>query len=352
MDVTFIAENQEANSLGRIYCLWLITEHLGWTSRTLALQGTKVWEPLADSSFAETIERVPQKSLERSVPPDTDLIIACKPLPGSLGAAIPVARRRCLPLLVDVDDPDLEMRLRTGRPLAGLLRSLRHPRRTLADLRLRRMARLLPSIVSNPWLQQRYGGAIVPHVRPELSAGDPPTGAHPRVVFVGTNHRHKGVDLLRRAVGRLAVPYGYTLTVTDVPPSDAHPWETWTGSTSLEDGLQLVRDADIVALPSRATRQAEGQLPAKLIDAMMLGRAIAVSDVQPMPWAVADTSIIFDSNSREAVEGALLALLEPAERESLGARARHRALTEFSVATVAPRFRDACADAVRSHRSS
>lgn len=343
--ITFVTESLQANSLGRPYCLWLLAKHLGWSSNTLTARGERVWGPLRGSEFASTVQRVGAEELTKAIPAGTDLVVACKPLPQSLSIALRAASARRLPLIVDIDDPDLELRLRIGQPLHAALRTIRRPRRSIEDRRNRVAARELPSIVSNPWLADRYGGAIVPHVRPDLGDGAPAAAGGPGVVFVGTNLRHKGVDILREAVDDLR-SYGFTLTVTDIAPTDAKPWENWTGQTSLDAGIELVRNADIVALPSRAGRESIGQLPAKLIDAMMLGRAIAVSDVAPMPWAIGDAGIVFEHGSRGALKAALLTLLDPAKRAELGARARTRALSEFTVEAVATRFERACLDAV------
>ena len=341
MHVTFVAESVENNSIGRTYCLWLLADRLGWSTTTLATRGDSLWAPLRDSKFASTVRRVEPGKINSAVPADTDLMIACKPFPESLGVAIRVARERGLGLIVDVDDPDLEARLRLNSPLMAVLRWLRYPKRSIVDRENARWTRALPSFASNPWLQQHWGGVLIPHAREDQGSAGYSDSSAPRVVFVGTNRAHKGIGLLRDAVSALRGD-GFSLTVTDVPPGDARPGEHWVGRTTLADGMQLVRGADIVALPSSPDRFSVGQLPAKLVDAMMFGRAIAVSRVTPMPWAVGDAGIIFEPDSLPELIAALRELQSPEVRRGLGQRARERALEEFSVDALSPRFRDEC----------
>ncbi|MGB3374670.1 MAG: glycosyltransferase [Microbacterium sp.] len=341
MHITFVAESIENNSIGRTYCLWLLARKLGWDTTTLATRGASLWGPVRDSAFARTVRRIDPRDLETAVPVKTSLVIACKPYPESLGNAIEIARSRGLGLIVDVDDPDLEARLRVGSPVMAAARWIRHPGRSIADRTNARWTRELPSFTSNPWLLERWGGVLIPHAREDQGNGTYSDSSTPRVVFVGTSRAHKGISLLRDAVGALRSS-GFTLTITDDAPDDARPGEHWVGRTTLADGLQLVRDADIVALPSAPDRFSVGQLPAKLVDAMLFGRAVAVSRVAPMPWAVDDAGLVFEPDSLPGLISALEQLRDPARRRDLGKRARARALEEFSVEALLPRFRAEC----------
>ena len=343
MKLTLIAESQEQNSLGRAYCLWLLARQLGWSVNVLTTHGERIWEPLANSDFARDVSRVAADELESAVSTDTDLLIAVKPLPASLGEASNLAQRLRLPILVDIDDPDLEVRRRSGMPVAAALRWLRRPKRSLVDVRLARLARTLPSLVSNPWLQTRYGGTLIPHTRLPMVPSTLRDSSDLRVAFVGTRHRHKGVDVLRAAIDSLQSDgQSAELVITDDPPGDAKHWERWVGRTSLEEGLSLARDADVIAIPSLNVRHARGQLPVKLIDALMLGRAVIVSDVEPLPWAVGGAGLIVPAGDASALAEALRRLRVPATRRRLGDLAVRRAQEEFSIGVLAPRFEEAC----------
>jgi glycosyltransferase involved in cell wall biosynthesis len=176
---------------------------------------------------------------------------------------------------------------------------------------------------------------VIPHVRRLRPAGD----IHSRtsrieVAFVGSVRPHKGVELLREAVEHAG---DMRLTITDDPPSSARPNENWTGITSLAVGLELVNHADIVAIPSLPWIYGY-QLPVKLIDAMLAGRAIVASDLPPIRWALGGTGVLVQPGDLGALTGALQKLRDPAERTRLGVMARARALSVFTVASVAPAF--------------
>lgn len=342
-----ITESQNANSVGRAYCLWLLAKELRWSVRILTTRGDEVWAPLASTDFAKDIHKVSRGDLTQEVPDNTDLLLAVKPLPDSFGNALRISAELQLPLLVDIDDPDLEVRTRADSRLMATLRWLRRPLRSLVDLKLRRLARSLPSLVSNPWLQSRYGGTLIPHTRLSMSAGTVRDTRDLEIAFIGTRHPHKGVDVLRSAVASVQQDDARTtLTITDDPPEDARTWEAWVGRTSLAAGIELARHADAVVLPSLSNSHALGQLPVKLVDAMMLGRPVVVSDVDPLPWAVGDAGIVVPAGDESALVSALRSLRDPSLRRQLGSRASRHADDMFSLRVLAPRFEIACQRAV------
>jgi len=167
------------------------------------------------------------------------------------------------------------------------------------------------------------------------------------VGFVGSNKPHKGVPVLREAVALLA-DEGFTLTVTSEAPPDAAPWESWIGTTTLAEGQELIRRVDIAVIPSLDIPMARGQLPAKLMDAMLAGRAVVTTAVPPLPWGLQGAGIVIPTASRAHITAALRKLADPDARARLGADARDLALARFTVdANLAP-FRRACAAAISS----
>ncbi|WP_166436004.1 glycosyltransferase family 4 protein [Cellulomonas shaoxiangyii] len=342
MRVVFVTPALGDNSLGRTYALWLLARHLGWETSVVALHDAQLWGPLAQTAFAADCRAVGTSPHDVAAAlAGADLCVAIKPFANSLGAAHAAARAAGVPLLADVDDPDIEKTLAFGNTAtAWTKRVARELMRRPKVAEMRRMRRLLqdvPVLTSNPTLQQRYGGTVIPHARPDLGQGAPHVHRRPTVAFVGTNRAHKGVPELRAAVARLQDD-GYRLVITDDAPSDAHTWETWMGTTTLDVGLSVTRDSDVVAIPSHAGIVSRGQLPAKLIDAMMLGRAIVASDLPPVRWALGEAGILVRPGSVAELTAALARLADPGLRTSLGARARKRALSHFTVEQLAPEF--------------
>jgi len=344
--MVLLTPNFENNSLGRTYCLWLLARHLGWTTEVLGVRGERVWSPLRGTEFADdcvlpgpgTSEAVREGVLaERAA--GADLLVAVKSLPSSFGLGLRLAGRGGTPLLLDVDDPDVEVRTSWLPPTQRLRAAVRHPRRYRDLLRLRLAAADVPVMVSNPVLQDMYGGVLVPHVREVPAVAPPPGGggARPVVRFVGSPRGHKGVEQLRRAVAPLG-SRGYRLEVTGDAPADAAAWEGWLGTTTLAEGAALVATADVIALPSLARSWSGAQLPVKLVDAMAVGRPVIASDLPVLRWALGDTGVLVPPADVTALRGALEDLADPHRRAELGRAAHRRAQELFSLSAVAPAF--------------
>lgn len=345
MRILALGHQLSENSTGRAYSLWLIARELGWEFTLAGPASDGLWPPLRDTPFSRHCRVLdPSSNLEEALQDEAavaDLLLAVKPLPESLGVALQLRQATGKPLLVDVDDPDVEVRTPVNS-IRQAWRVAKNPatRRRYATLwALRRKARSLSVMTSSPSLQRRYGGVVVPHVREECPVvrhdGDRPT-----VAFVGTALPHKGIEVLRRAVARLA-DTGYSLEVTDEAPADALPHESWRGRTTIGQGQEILHRSDIVAIPSLNLGYGPAQLPVKLIDAMMAGQAIVASDLPPMRWALGDGGILFPPGDEDALVSALLRLREPEVRRSHGERAHRHALGRFTPSAVQGVFVDA-----------
>ncbi|MGA1835722.1 glycosyltransferase family 4 protein [Herbiconiux sp. 11R-BC] len=341
--VLFLTPFLDDNSTGRTYSLWLLAKSLGWDATVISFHGEDVWGPLSGTEFAAACHRV--RLTSRSAQVDYlleeaqkyDAVVAVKPLRQSLGLALSALKKRPFPLVVDIDDPDLEARL-AWKPLwRALLWRLRYFRFWTSVRGKGRLARRATIMVSNPTLEARYGGIIVPHARLDDIAIHAHTSDTPTIAFVGTARAHKGIDVLREATKAVA-DEGFTLTITDEAPADAAPWENWIGNVPFERGLQIVSESDIVAIPSKRNANSIGQLPVKLVDAMMLERAVVVTDVDPLPWAVGELGVVVPHEDAEAMAEQLLLLKDPSVRAKLGAEMRRRALEIFAVTSISPSF--------------
>lgn len=344
MKLLLLTKDLSDNSTGRAQVLWSLAQSLGWDARVVAPKGDNLWLPARGTEFEENCEVVASDLELERIARDVDLVIAVKPLPGSFGRAVklPPSTR----ILLDIDDPDIESILGHGFPLKALAKSILRAHVFWSTFFLSRRVKNYPVIVSNPVLQERFGGEVVPHARADTGNGAAHESATPRVVFVGTNRRHKGIDVLRAAV-RMLADKGVSLTVTDDPPSDAQDLEEWIGQTTIAHGLSRVKSGDIVVIPSMPEEiHSLAQLPAKLIDAMIAGRAIVVADFAPLRWAVGETGLVFQPGSPTSLACCLSQLCDPVLRARLGKAARDRALAVFTIEQVQRTFEIACTDAV------
>lgn len=212
----------------------------------------------------------------------------------------------------------------------AVAKAILRPRLTREFKRIRRIARQTPMSISNPALRPAYEGVLIPHVRADSGEGSAHTAKGRRIAFVGTRRKHKGLESLRKAVSRTQ-DHGFQLLVTDHPPVDPWPWETWLGPTDFETGQNLVRNSDLVVIPSDATAFSEGQLPAKLVDAMMFGRPVIASDLGAIRWALGDAGSFIDPGSTEQLVARLGEMTDLNTRKRLGRLARNRALEVFSI---------------------
>ncbi|MGJ7442274.1 glycosyltransferase [Aquipuribacter sp. MA13-6] len=338
MRLTLLTPSFADTQLLRTKCLIEVAQHLGHEVTAVTTQPGEVLASLRDQPFTAHLRRVDPDSLQRLVRGSTDVLMTVKALQVSLGAGLRLARATGVPLLADVDDPDLEVvTIHSGDTPADSARRMWQDRRLMpSHAKLAVNARRTPTTVSNPALQRRWGGVVVPHARPDPGDGAPHTSSAPLVGFIGTSRGHKGLPLLRAAVARLA-DEGWRLLVTEAPPTDAAPWEQWVGPLDGRlDPLSLTAASDVVVIPSEAKRYGSAQLPLKLVDAMLIGRAVVVSDVGPLPWAVGPTGPVFRSGSLDDLVAALRPLADPRERARRGAAARALALSRYTVPSVAP----------------
>lgn len=349
MKIVLFAADANENSLGRVYVLWMLARHLGWDVTTVAHRGARIWAPLAGTDFGDSVllrRSANRKSVTESVEEavsQADLLIGCKPRPESSGVAIRLARKFRKPVVIDIDDPDFEFQF--DAPFVRRVRSwLTRPLRRIGYIRLRRNIANYALLVSNDVLRRRYGGWVVPHARPirEAEAVVQHSDGPLDVAFVGTVHPHKGVHVLREAVRRVKSELPITLTITDVAPADATPEERWLGNIPFQAGLDLVASSDVIVIPSLDRGWGRAQLPAKLMDAMIAGRPIIVTDVAPLKWAVGDAALVVEQDDADAIAAALVKLRTPEARAEYGERARRRAIELFSLESVSIEFELAC----------
>ncbi len=220
---------------------------------------------------------------------DGDVLFASKPRPTSFGVALLARRQRRRPLILDIDDWELGFFYRAGFwGRVGRLLNLGNPNGLpwtwLAE---RFVARADALTVASRFLADRFGGILVPHVRdteawaPErfdraaararLGVGDARV-----VMFLGTPRGHKGVEDLVEATAGLDAAR-LVLVGANADSAAARRWAARghvkvVGEIPFDDVPRYLVAADVVAVPQRATTDTLGQVPAKLFDAMALGR--------------------------------------------------------------------------------
>jgi glycosyltransferase involved in cell wall biosynthesis len=283
---------------------------------------------------------------------DGDVLVASKPRPTSYGIALLARRQRRRPLLLDVDDWELGFFYRSGVwGRIGRALNVANPNGlTWTWLIERFVGRADAVTVASRFLERRFGGTLVPHVR-DTEAWDPARfdGAAMRaalgvgdarvVMFLGTPRGHKGVDDLVEVMQGLA---GARLVIVGADTGHeaarrwaARPGVIVRGSIPFDDVPRYLAAADVVAIPQRATSDTVGQVPAKLFDAMAMARPIVATSVSMIPEVLDGCGLLVPPGDGRALRAMLERLLSDPERaQELGRRARARCVERYSFASA------------------
>jgi glycosyltransferase involved in cell wall biosynthesis len=222
--------------------------------------------------------------------------------------------------------------------------------------------------VSNGFLQERFGGITVPHVR-DTDQFDPDdydqTAARDElglptddalILFSGTPRPHKGVKELVDAVVAIDRDEVTALIVgadgseyTEQIRSRGGESILLYGPQPFEEIPKWIAAADIVAAPQRLTPTTRGQMPAKVFDAMAMGKAVVTTDVCDLACVLGGCGRIVPPGSASALRDALTDLLDdPILQAELGAAARERCVERYSYDALAPVVADVVDSAVDS----
>jgi glycosyltransferase involved in cell wall biosynthesis len=203
--------------------------------------------------------------------------------------------------------------------------------------------------VASRFLQRRFGGALITHVRDtnawKPGCADPREGrrrlgvGHERLVmFLGTPRGYKGLEDLAAAVTALTRPDVVLAVIGASPDSSAGqrilrlcPRATLVPWVPFEEIPSFLSAADVVAVPQRDTPDTLGQVPAKLFDAMALGRPVVSTRVSMIPEILDGCGLIVEPGDVAALSAAIGRLIDdPAHAQALGARARERCVERYS----------------------
>jgi glycosyltransferase involved in cell wall biosynthesis len=279
---------------------------------------------------------------------DGDVLLASKPRPTSFGVALLARRQRRRPLLLDIDDWELGFFYRSGFwGRVGRLLNVSNPNGLPWTWLVERLVSRADALtVASRFLAERFGGALLPHVRDtdawapqrfdraaaraRLGVGDARV-----VMFLGTPRGHKGIDDLVEATAGLDGAW-LVLVGAAAESEAARRWAgrehvRVVGEIAFDDVPRYLIAADVVAVPQRATTDTIGQVPAKLFDAMALGRPIVSTAVSMIPEILEGCGVLVPPQNPIALRAALSRLLDdPAGAAELGRRARERCAERYS----------------------
>jgi glycosyltransferase involved in cell wall biosynthesis len=277
-----------------------------------------------------------------------DLIIAIKPRLHSYGLALAARRERPRPVLLDIDDWELGFFSPWRDALLSPISWISAASNLHTRWYFRRTALADAITVSSTSLAQRFGGVWIPHAR-RADAFRPAAdqqAPEPLVMFVGTPRPHKGLGDLVRAFRELPIADAQLRIIGASADAELARLIDGDRRIRLEPPVPLtelpvlLRKAWLVAIPQRAAAPSAAQLPAKLMDAMALGKAVLSTDVGDIPkWLAGEAGVVVPPNDPAALAQAMQSLLaNPARLEELGQNARRRFIELASHEAVKPRL--------------
>jgi glycosyltransferase involved in cell wall biosynthesis len=352
--VSILCHTLAGNALGRAWVFHeLLRDDFELELVVSARRNDAIWKPLAQSGltprrwFVRTWPgfRWRARQIARELVTG-ELVIAIKPRLHSYGLALTARRERLRPVLLDVDDwelgffspwSDAASAPFSWMSAASNLHTRWYFRRTgLADA----------ITVSTTYLARRLGGTCIPHARPESLPAGRALSPHPLVMFAGTPRPHKGLPDLVQAFRSVRLPDARLCII-----GADHDRELALAAQSdrrihIEPSVPLealpgrLARAWVIAIPQRDELVSRAQLPAKLIDAMALGKAIVSTDVGDMRrWLSDDCGRVVPPGDPARLGAAIEALLVDAEQTArIGANARARFLALASERAVRPRL--------------
>jgi len=277
---------------------------------------------------------------------DGDVILASKLMPTSFGIGLKKKYSSGKPLIVDIDDWELGFFYHSGiMGRVGRFLNFSNPNGLPYVWRIERLVEKADAIsVSNRFLQNKFGGTLLPHCR-DTSDLDPqkfnPNMIKEKIglagkkilMFLGTPRPHKGIHDLLTALKliddpdlRLAVigvenEEEFTQGIDDLLRSRVVVFP----KIPFDKLPEYLSAADILAVPQRKTSDSIGQMPAKIYDAMAMAKPIVATCVSDIPEVLGDSGYLVDPGEPSQLASAIQYILshpDEAHGKALAARER------------------------------
>jgi glycosyltransferase involved in cell wall biosynthesis len=289
-----------------------------------------------------------------------DLLYAVKPRPSSFGVALDISVRRNIPLILDIDDDELELFHPAYRKLHGL-HTILSPNGYYWTRKLQKMISRADAVTTaSQHFQNRFGGLVVSHARnhrildparydsektkQQLGLDDQSV-----IMFLGTARRHKGIDLILEAMKTIH-SFHPVLALVGTPPRRSYARQLRKSGGKL---IRMYPDisfnrigeylaaADLVILPQVNSAKSIGQVPAKLIDAMMMGKPIiASSGTADIASMLSGCGVVIPPGDHVLLAEKIQLLLSNRKlAESLGSAARKQAVEKYSLEIQTPKLK-------------
>ena len=293
---------------------------------------------------------------------DGDVILASKLMPTSFGIGLLKKWASGKPLIVDIDDWELGFFYHSGFwGRMGRLLNFSNPNGLPYAWLMEHLTGYADAVtVSNRFLQNKFGGTLLPHCR-DTSILDPKQFDSEAIkeawglkgkkvlMFLGTPRPHKGIDDLRMALEKIDDSDVYLLIVgTDDPALfGGTKWATVQERVRVfpkipfENLPEYLAASDILLVPQRRTTDSVGQMPAKLFDAMAMGKPIIATRVSDITEVLGDCGYLVDPDQPDQLADAIQYILDhPEEAQRRGQEARERCKRLYDIGVMEAKLRE------------
>ena len=294
-----------------------------------------------------------------------DMIYATKPLMASFGVGLVKKIRTRKPLILDIDDWELGFgkefydSLIWPKKLNDFFLSKSNWRSYYYTVIMDKLIWLANDLtVSGKILQAKYGGTIIWHGRDVSTFNQKKydkaelrrkhlqhDGQELTTIgFIGTPRPHKGLEDLLDAMSLLddqnvllfilaGDEDSYSSKVREkIKILNLSQSVTFLPEQPFEKLPELLSIIDLVIVPQRMRSSAFGQVPAKIFDAMAMGKPIVATNVCDIPYILGDCGwIVKPENPKELAETIRYVLQHPSEAKERGKKAREKCKSEYSL---------------------
>lgn len=352
MKICILCFDLSNNSLGRAGLLAMALASKHEVEIIGPSRSGDIWFPLKDTNilirpypwkrypfFISTIRKIVKEI-------DADIMIACKLRPTSFGIAMIKKWASNIPVIVDIDDWELGFLYHSGFwGKAGRFFNFSNPNGLPYTWLMERFTSFADSIiVSNRFLQKKFSGSLIYHCR-DTSILDPDKldsssiksrlGLKEKkvVMFLGTPRAHKGIEELFSAIEIINEPDAILVLVGADSSIQFHINNMKSNQDkvaifpeiSFKELPEYLTAADILVIPQRNTTDTEGQIPAKLFDAMAMAKPIITTAISDIPEVLGGNGYLIEPENPDQLAQTIEHIFSHPEEALLkGKKARKR----------------------------
>jgi glycosyltransferase involved in cell wall biosynthesis len=370
MKISILTPDFSNNCLGRAWLLAKLLQNHFSVEVIGPAFGRNIWKPLRNACDFQTKivkgnpgGRFEFKKMLNSI--SGDMIYATKPLMASFGVGLVKKIRTRKPLVLDIDDWELGFgkefydSLIWPKKINDFFLSKSNWRSYYYTVIMDKLIWLANDLtVSGKILQAKYGGTIIWHGR-DVSAFNQKKydKAELRrkhlqhedreltiIGFIGTPRPHKGLEDLLDAVSLLDDQNVLLLILAAHEDSYSSKLRQKIEILNLRRSVsflpehpfeklpELLSIIDLVIVPQRMRSSALGQVPAKIFDAMAMGKPIIATNVCDIPEILSDCGwVVQPEHPKQLAETIRYVLKHPAEAKDRGKKAREKCKSEYSL---------------------